>query len=237
MSNLIVVNSLSKIYKSGKESVNALSNISFSVERGEFLTFSGASGSGKTTLLNLIGTLDSITSGNVVINGQSIAQMNEKEKTAFRRNTLGFVFQSYNLIPVLTALENVSLSFYPLKKEEKERLGLHSANDIKEASKQALDAVGLADYYDRKPGEMSGGQQQRVSIARAIARRSLLILADEPTANLDSKNSIMILDLFSELNKNYGITVICSSHDQDVLDKVNRTIILKDGVVIEDRRR
>ena len=235
MSNLIVVNSLSKIYKSGKEGVNALSNISFSVEKGEFLAFSGASGSGKTTLLNLIGTLDSISSGNV--DGQSIAQMDEKEKTAFRRNTLGFVFQSYNLIPVLSALENVSLSFYPLKKEEKERLGLYSANDVKEASKRALDAVGLSDYYDRKPGEMSGGQQQRVSIARAIARRPLLILADEPTANLDSKNSIMILDLFSELNKKYGITVICSSHDQDVLDKVNRTIILKDGVVVEDRRR
>ena len=237
MSNLIVVNSLSKIYKSGKEGVNALSNISFSVEKGEFLAFSGASGSGKTTLLNLIGTLDSISSGNVIIDGQSIAQMDEKEKTAFRRNTLGFVFQCYNLIPVLSALENVSLSFYPLKKEEKERLGLYSANDVKEASKRALDAVGLSDYYDRKPGEMSGGQQQRVSIARAIARRPLLILADEPTANLDSKNSIMILDLFSELNKKYGITVICSSHDQDVLDKVNRTIILKDGVVIEDRRR
>ena len=237
MSNLIVVNSVSKIYKSGKEGVNALSNISFSVEKGEFLAFSGASGSGKTTLLNLIGTLDSISSGNVIIDGQSIAQMDEKEKTAFRRNTLGFVFQCYNLIPVLSALENVSLSFYPLKKEEKERLGLYSANDVKEASKRALDAVGLSDYYDRKPGEMSGGQQQRVSIARAIARRPLLILADEPTANLDSKNSIMILDLFSELNKKYGITVICSSHDQDVLDKVNRTIILKDGVVIEDRRR
>ena len=145
MSNLIVVNSLSKIYKSGKEGVNALSNISFSVEKGEFLAFSGASGSGKTTLLNLIGTLDSISSGNVIIDGQSIAQMDEKEKTAFRRNTLGFVFQCYNLIPVLSALENVSLSFYPLKKEEKERLGLYGANDVKEASKRALGTVGLSD--------------------------------------------------------------------------------------------
>ncbi len=233
-SNLLTITSLSKIYRTGKEEVQALSDINLTIEKGEFVAFSGHSGSGKTTLLNLIGTLDSITKGDIVFNGGSLSSMTEKEKTLFRRLNLGFVFQSYNLIPVLTALENVLLAFQPLKKGEKESVGI---KDERAAAVRALEDVGLGEYLSRKPGELSGGQQQRVSIARAVVRRPLLLLCDEPTANLDSRNSTMILDLLEKMNREYGITVICSSHDSDVLEKVRRIIILKDGKIVEDRRK
>ena len=230
---LIEISSLVKIYRSGKEEVKALDGIDLSIDKGELLAISGASGSGKTTLLNLIGTLDSISSGTIHFGSYDLARMNEKEKTSFRRLNLGFIFQSYNLIPVLTALENVELAFQPLTKSEKDSLG---EKDFHRASLDALEAVGLKGLESRKPGELSGGQQQRVSIARAIVRRPSLILADEPTANLDSTNSQLILRLLKNLNEKYGITIIYSSHDQEVLDAVNRVVILKDGCVVEDRR-
>ncbi len=233
-SNLITITDLTKIYRTGKEEVKALSGINLTVEKGEFTAFSGHSGSGKTTLLNLIGTLDSITEGDILFNGRSLRGMNEKEKTLFRRLNLGFVFQSYNLVPVLTSLENVLLSFEPLKKCDIRALGIE---DTKAAAVKALEDVGLGEYLDRKPGELSGGQQQRVSIARAVVRRPLLMLCDEPTANLDSRNSAVILDLLEKLNRDYGITVICSSHDSDVLEKVRRTVVLRDGKVVEDMRK
>lgn len=233
-SNLITITHLSKIYHTGREEVKALSDVNLTVGKGEFLAFSGHSGSGKTTLLNLIGTLDSITDGDISFNGRSLSAMNEKEKTLFRRLNLGFVFQSFNLIPVLTALENVMLAFEPLGKKDKEALGIESE---REASVKALEDVGLGDYLSRRPGEMSGGQQQRVSIARAVVRRPLLILCDEPTASLDSRNSALILDLLEKLNREYGITVICSSHDGDVLEKVRRKVVLCDGRVVEDIRK
>ena len=230
---MIEIKSLVKVYKTGDEEVRAIDNITFNIEQGEIVAFSGASGSGKTTLLNLIGTLDNITSGDIIINENSIANMNEKQKTVYRKLNLGFIFQSYNLIPVLSALENVELAFQPLSKEEISNLGI---SDIRKAAKEALKAVGLDGFEDRKPGQLSGGQQQRVSIARAIVRKPKILLADEPTANLDSKNSLLILSLLSNLNKEHGITVIYSSHDQEVLNNVGRVIILKDGKVVEDKR-
>lgn len=230
---MIEIKSLVKIYKTGDEEVRAIDDISLNIEQGEIVAISGASGSGKTTLLNLIGTLDSISSGDIIINERSIASMNEKEKTKYRKLNLGFIFQSYNLIPVLSALENVELAFQPLSKQELAEIGI---SDTKLAAKEALKAVGLEGYEERRPGQLSGGQQQRVSIARAIVRKPKILLADEPTANLDSKNSLLILALLSKLSHENKITVIYSSHDQEVLKNVERVIILKDGKLVEDKK-
>lgn len=230
---MVEIKSLVKIYKTGDEEVRAIDDISLNIEQGEIVAISGASGSGKTTLLNLIGTLDNITSGDIIINEHSIASMNEKEKTNYRKLNLGFIFQSYNLIPVLSALENVELAFQPLSKQELAEIGI---SDTKLAAKEALKAVGLEGYEERRPGQLSGGQQQRVSIARAIVRKPKILLADEPTANLDSKNSLLILALLSKLSHENKITVIYSSHDQEVLKNVERVIILKDGKLVEDKK-
>lgn len=230
---MIEIKSLVKIYKTGDEEVRAIDDISLNIEPGEIVAISGASGSGKTTLLNLIGTLDNISSGDIIINERSIASMNEKEKTKYRKLNLGFIFQSYNLIPVLSALENVELAFQPLSKQELAEIGI---SDTKLAAKEALKAVGLEGYEERRPGQLSGGQQQRVSIARAIVRKPKILLADEPTANLDSKNSLLILALLSKLSHENKITVIYSSHDQEVLKNVERVIILKDGKLVEDKK-
>lgn len=230
---MIEIKSLVKIYKTGDEEVRAIDDISLNIEPGEIVAISGASGSGKTTLLNLIGTLDNISSGDIIINEHSIASMNEKEKTNYRKLNLGFIFQSYNLIPVLSALENVELAFQPLSKQELAEMGI---SDTKLAAKEALKAVGLEGYEERRPGQLSGGQQQRASIARAIVRKPKILLADEPTANLDSKNSLLILALLSKLSHENKITVIYSSHDQEVLKNVERVIILKDGKLVEDKK-
>lgn len=230
---MIEIKSLVKIYKTGDEEVRAIDDISLNIEQGEIVAISGASGSGKTTLLNLIGTLDNISSGDIIINERSIASMNEKKKTDYRKLNLGFIFQSYNLIPVLSALENVELAFQPLSKQELAEIGI---SDTKLAAKEALKAVGLEGYEERRPGQLSGGQQQRVSIARAIVRKPKILLADEPTANLDSKNSLLILALLSKLSHENKITVIYSSHDQEVLKNVERVIILKDGKLVEDKK-
>ena len=230
---MIEIKSLVKIYKTGDEEVRAIDDISLNIEQGEIVAISGASGSGKTTLLNLIGTLDNITSGDIIINEHSIASMNEKEKTNYRKLNLGLIFQSYNLIPVLSALENVELAFQPLSKQELAEIGI---SDTKLAAKEAVKAVGLEGYEERRPGQLSGGQQQRVSIARAIVRKPKILLADEPTANLDSKNSLLILALLSKLSHENKITVIYSSHDQEVLKNVERVIILKDGNLVEDKK-
>lgn len=230
---MIEIKSLVKTYKTGDEEVRAIDDISLNIKQGEIVAISGASGSGKTTLLNLIGTLDNISSGDIIINEHSIASMNEKEKTDYRKLNLGFIFQSYNLIPVLSALENVELAFQPLSKQELAEIGI---SDTKLAAKEALKAVGLEGYEERRPGQLSGGQQQRVSIARAIVRKPKILLADEPTANLDSKNSLLILALLSKLSHENKITVIYSSHDQEVLKNVERVIILKDGKLVEDKK-
>lgn len=224
---------LTKVYHTGSEDVTALSGVSITIGEGELIAFAGASGSGKTTLLNLIGTLDSITAGDILFDGIHLAAMSEKEKTAYRRLYLGFIFQSYNLIPVLTAAENVELAFKALSRKELQTLGI---KDIHKQALLMLKDVGLEKYSDRRPGELSGGQQQRVSIARALVRRPSLILADEPTANLDSQNSKMVLEILTALNEKYGMTVIYSSHDQIVLDHVERIVTLCDGRIVEDSR-
>lgn len=224
---------LTKIYHTGSEDVTALAGISLQIADGELVALSGESGSGKTTLLNLIGTLDSITGGDILFDGIHLAVMSEKEKTAFRRLNLGFIFQSYNLIPVLTAVENVELAFKALSKRELKEFGIV---DTRKEAMQILRDVSLEEYANRRPGELSGGQQQRVSIARALVRRPSLVLADEPTANLDSRNSNMILELLALLNEKYGMTVIYSSHDQIVLDHVERIVTLSDGRIIKDMR-
>lgn len=203
--------------------VQALKGVSAVIEKGEFTAIAGPSGSGKTTLLNLIGSLDSITSGDIFVDGKSLAKMSKKQKTLLRCEKIGFIFQSYNLIPVLTAQENVELALQLLNRFSKE--------EIKEKSWSILKEVGLDGMQDRLPSQLSGGQQQRISIARALVKEPCVILADEPTANLDSKNSEMIITLMKELNVRHNITCIFSTHDQLVMQNVRRIIKLKDGML------
>lgn len=206
--------------------VIALDHVSVKIKDGEFTAIAGPSGSGKTTLLNLIGCLDSITSGKIFIDGEDISIMNATEKNLIRQQKIGFVFQTYNLIPVLTARENVELAL--------NLLGKYSKNEIRSMAHKILTEVGLAGMENRKPGELSGGQQQRVSIARALVKKPAIILADEPTANLDSKTSLQILELMQNLNKKHGTTFVFSTHDQTVMEHCKRIIRLKDGHIIED---
>lgn len=203
--------------------VHALDGVTADIEKGEFTAIAGPSGSGKTTLLNLIGCLDSITEGHIFLDGSDIAVMNAKEKTLLRREKIGFVFQSYNLIPVLTAQENVEMALSLLNRFSKE--------EVRERSWAMLKEVGLDGMQDRLPSRLSGGQQQRISIARALVKEPAVVLADEPTANLDSKNSRMILDLMKELNQKHNITCIFSTHDQLVMQSVKRIIRIRDGKI------
>ncbi len=225
---MIKVENLFKNYKSGETIVKALKGINVSIDGGEFIAIAGPSGSGKTTLLNIIGCIDSLDSGTVSIADVNISTMDKKEKSRYRRENLGFVFQAYNLIPVLTAFENVS---FPLN-----LLGLKDS-DIREKTMKILDEVGLKGMEHRLPSQLSGGQQQRVSIARALVKNPALVLADEPTANLDSKTGSEILDLMKEMNKKYNTTFIFSTHDQMVMDYANRLLHLHDGVISLDERK
>lgn len=193
------------------------------IEKGEFTAIAGPSGSGKTTLLNLIGCLDSITEGHIFLDGSDIATMNTKEKTLLRREKIGFIFQSYNLIPVLTAQENIEMALSLLNKFSKE--------EVRERAWTMLKEVGLDGIQDRLPSRLSGGQQQRISIARALVKEPAVVLADEPTANLDSKNSKMILDLMKELNEKLKVTCIFSTHDQLVMQTVKRIVRIRDGKI------
>ncbi|HZK19162.1 MAG TPA: ABC transporter ATP-binding protein, partial [Treponemataceae bacterium] len=204
-------------------SVHALAGVSTKIHDGEFTAIAGPSGSGKTTLLNLIGCLDSITSGTVFIDNDNISIMNDSKKNKIRKEKIGFVFQSYNLIPVLTAQENVELALQLLTKYNKAQ--------IRKMASDILIEVGLDGMQHRKPNELSGGQQQRVSVARALVKKPAVILADEPTANLDSKTSLKILELMQNINKKHGTTFIFSTHDQQVKDHCSRVIYLKDGQI------
>lgn len=203
--------------------VHALDGISCNFEKGEFTAIAGPSGSGKTTLLNLIGCLDSISKGHIYIDDSDIATMDLKEKTIIRRDKIGFIFQSYNLFPVLTAQENVEMAL--------QLSGRYSKEEIRSKSYDILKEVDLDGKQDRLPSQLSGGQQQRISIARALVKEPAVILADEPTANLDSKNSQMILELMSELNQKHNITCLFSTHDQLVMKTVRRIISLRDGKI------
>lgn len=235
---MIKIDQVAKIYQVGVQQVHALQGVSCDIGQGELLAFAGPSGSGKTTLLNLVGCLDSITSGHIWLDGQDLSSLDRKAKDVIRRSKVGFIFQNYNLIPVLTAVENVELALSILPKEALEHAGCPNGTrkEIRNRAAAMLTEVGLDGLQDRKPNELSGGQQQRISIARALVKRPSVVLADEPTANLDSVNSQLILDLIVQLNETYGITSIFSSHDQRVLDHTRRVIVLEDGKIVEDRR-
>lgn len=225
---MVRLEEVSRIYQNGQSVVRALDTVSLSVSGGEFLSIAGPSGSGKTTMLNLIGCLDAFDEGELYIDERPIGRMTNKERTAFRRSHLGFIFQSYNLIPVLTAYENVSFVLELLKLDEKR---------IKETTLQILSEVGLSGLEGRRPAELSGGQQQRVAIARALVKQPSIVLADEPTANLDSKTGEEILTLMKTMNERRGTTFIFSTHDAMVMEYARRLVMLHDGQVVSDERR
>lgn len=218
--NCLELSNVRKSYGAGAAEVVALHNISLTIQSGEFTAFAGSSGSGKTTLLNLIGGLDTPTAGEVILEGQSLASLTSRALADIRRHKLGFIFQTFNLLPVLTGLENVE---YPLL-----RMGLDSRT-MKERSVEALNRVGLSHVMHHRPNQMSGGQRQRVAIARAIVHRPKIILADEPTANLDKKTASEIVLLMRQLNKESGVTFLFSTHDPMIMEAANRVLNISDG--------
>lgn len=221
---VVEVENVTRLYEEkGQPPAHALRGVSLSVEKGEFICLSGPSGSGKTTLLNLIGGLDVASSGVVKIDGRSLSGLSRVELADLRRDRIGFIFQSYNLVPVLTAAENAG---YVL-----ELKGM-SASQRREKVKALFERIGLGPYLDSRPLKMSGGQQQRVAVARAIVSEPAVVLADEPTANLDQATGRALMDLMRELNKEHGITFIFSSHDPMVLERADRVVKLVDGQVV-----
>jgi len=225
--SIIEVKNVTKVYQETEVKVNAVNGINLSFEQGEFAAIVGPSGSGKTTLLNIIGGLDNSTTGEVIIDGVNISKLKSKKMIDFRMKNIGFVFQSYNLIPVLTAKENVEFIMQLQGKSKKERF---------ERTKELLTSVGLGDRMNSRPSKLSGGQQQRVAVARALASKPKFILADEPTANLDSKSTEKLLDIMKQLNKDENITFIFSTHDARVVNKARRIITVEDGKVVDDKK-
>jgi putative ABC transport system ATP-binding protein len=225
---MIKVENVTKEYRSDHTAVHALRGVSLEVQDGEFMSIAGPSGSGKTTLLNLIGCLDVPSTGEIYIDGEPVSGKSRGELATLRRHKLGFVFQTFNLIPVLSAYENVSFAL--------SLLGVDGA-ELKERTFRALKEVGLGGLEKRKPGELSGGQQQRVAIARALIKEPQIVLADEPTANLDSDTGREILDLMAELNRKHATTFIFSTHDPMVMDFARRLVLLHDGSITKDERR
>lgn len=225
---IIEVKNLHKVYQDTKIPVKAVNGIDLSFEEGEFSAVVGPSGSGKTTFLNLIGGLDTPTAGEIRINGKNISKLKSRKLIDFRLHNIGFVFQSFNLIPVLTAIENVAFIMELQGKSKVER---------NKRAKELLNAVGIGDKINNRPGDLSGGQQQRVSVARALASEPKFILADEPTANLDSKSTNDLLDIMQKMNKESKITFVFSTHDQRVMDKARRIITIDDGKVTSDENR
>lgn len=225
--NIIEMQRVKKDYPLGKTTVHALKNINFSVEEGDFLSIVGPSGSGKTTLLNIIGCIDQATEGNVVIHGTEVTTMSDKELTNLRLRRIGFIFQMFNLIPVLTLRENVEFPLLLMKKEK------FSKRDVRERAEKLIQEVGLEEYMKHKPYELSGGQRQRVAIARALVTNPDIVLADEPTANLDSETGETILELMRELNQIEGTTFIFSTHDPEVLKYARHVVKIKDGMIVQ----
>lgn len=216
---------LYKTYKDQTSEVHAVDNVNISIAEGEFTAIVGPSGSGKTTLLNLIGGLDTPTSGHLFIDGQDISRLKPKEMVDFRLHHIGFVFQSFNLIPVLSAKENVAFVMELQGRKKGER-------DTR--AQELLEAVGLGDRANSRPSKLSGGQQQRVAVARALASKPKFILADEPTANLDSKSAENLLDMMEKLNQKENVTFVFSTHDPRIMAKARRIITLEDGKIIND---
>lgn len=224
----VSVMDVEKSYRQGNVTVSALSGITVSVGKGEFMALAGPSGSGKTTLLNMIGGLDLPDKGEIIVDGRNYKEMKSGDLADLRLRRIGFVFQAYNLIPVLTAAENVE---YILRLQ-----GVEKAKR-KSRVRAILDEVGLSGMLDRKPSELSGGQQQRVAVARAIVSNPAIVLADEPTANLDSKNGEKLLDLMETMNREKAVTFIFSTHDAMVIEHARRIVYIRDGCVADDRRK
>lgn len=222
---LLTLQGIGKCYRQGEQEVHALSDINLQVEEGEFAALVGPSGSGKTTLLNIIGGLDSPTQGSTLLNDIDITGLNETQLSDFRLFQLGFVFQSYNLVPVLSALENVELVMVLQGQHKK---------TCRQRAEHYLELVGLKNVIHRRPSALSGGQQQRVAVARALAAGPRLVLADEPTANLDSENATALLDIMHSLSHEEKTTFIFSTHDPRVMDRAERIITLQDGKIVSD---
>ena len=222
---IVEIKNVHKIYNSSEVQVHAVNGVNLEFEKGEFAAIVGPSGSGKTTLLNMIGGLDMPTRGEIIVDHTNLAELKSSRLIDFRMRNIGFVFQSYNLIPVLTARENVEFIMNLQKWPRKDR---------DSRTFELLEAVGLKDRANSRPSKLSGGQQQRVAVARALASKPKFVLADEPTANLDSKSSENLLDIMEQLNREEGITFIFSTHDQRVVKKARRVITLEDGKVVSD---
>ena len=215
-----------KSYRQGEIEVHALRDVSLAIEKGEFTAVAGPSGSGKTTLLNLVGGLDTSDAGSIMVDGKVFNQISQSRLANLRLHKIGFVFQAYNLIPVLSAAENVEFVML---------LQGVSAQERQQRAKKILDDVGLADKYDRRPAELSGGQQQRVAVARAIVSDPSIVLADEPTANLDSETGSGLLEMMKKMNEEKKVTFIFSTHDKMVMDYARRLVLLRDGRLADDR--
>lgn len=223
---MLIIDHVSKVYRVGGQNFTALHDVSLEIEEGAFMSVVGPSGSGKTTLLNLMGGLDKPTSGEVLFKGRPLSQMSRDELAAFRRENIGFIFQSYNLLPVYTVYENIL--FPLLLNDEKE-------SNVREKVKSLIDQVGLMPEINKKPTELSGGQSQRVAIARALIKDPSLVLADEPTANLDAENSYHILELMLKLNRDFKAAFIFCTHDEKVTKYVRREVRLEDGTIQWDK--
>ena len=224
--NLIKLNNVSKVFKVGEENFTALHEVSLEIESGAFMSFVGPSGSGKTTLLNLIGGLDVPTSGDIYFKESGLSSMSRQQMAQYRRENIGFIFQTYNLLPVYSVYENVL--FPLLLKGSKEK-------NVRDRVMDIVEKVGLSDQSKKRPSQLSGGQCQRVAIARALVKDPPLILADEPTANLDTENSLQILELMRELNRQYKAAVVFSTHDEKVTRFIRREVKLEDGRVLADK--
>ena len=223
---LIVLEQITKAYQMGQSVVQALNDVSLTIDKGEFVAIWGPSGSGKTTILNLISAIDRPTSGKIIIDGHDLGSLNDNVRSDLRSKTIGFIFQNFNLIPVLTALENVML---PLEIQKIKR------SATKEKAEMRIEEVGIVDFMHHRPDQLSGGQKQRVAIARALVTDPSLVIADEPTANLDTDTALNTLELMRTLNERNGITFVFSTHDQRLLNRVKRLIHLQDGQIIEDK--
>jgi putative ABC transport system ATP-binding protein len=225
MSVVIKAENVHKVYTETAVPVKALNGVNLEVEEGEFTAIVGPSGCGKTTLLNILGGLDHPTSGTIEVANQNITDMKDGDLIDFRLRNIGFVFQAYNLIPVLTAMENVEFIMLLQKQAKQKR---------HQRAMELMEQMGIADKLDKRPSELSGGQQQRVAVARALASKPKFILADEPTANLDSKSTENLLDIMAKMNREEKATFVFSTHDQRVIDKAQRIVTLEDGVIISD---
>jgi putative ABC transport system ATP-binding protein len=224
--NIIETQHIAKIYKMGNNIVNALQDVTISIEKGEYVAFMGPSGSGKSTLMNIVGCLDTPTKGTYMLNNQLVSEMTENELAEIRNKEIGFVFQTFNLLPRATALENVALPLI---------YAGYNRSDREEIAMDALRSVNLEDRHHHKPNELSGGQRQRVAIARALVNKPSIILADEPTGNLDTKTSYDIMNLFHELHEK-GNTIIMVTHEDDIAHYAHRIIRLRDGLIEWDRK-